>query len=218
MVKLKACVTISETHLFKAISIAEQYEIAEIRLDLCKFSDKDIQSIFASHKNLIATYRGPESDQEKERVFRLALEAGARMIDVDHCCSDKLKSSLIRICKKMKKKFIYSYHNFEGTDDIEVLSNIIRQGQDLGAEYIKMALKPRTQEEYIRILNLYTMVDNLIAFPLGEKYNIGRIEALYLGAPFMYVYHGGKKNQVAEGQFSYKQYCELKDILGVAVS
>lgn len=204
-----ACATISEENLYKAISIAQKYKLAEIRLDLCQFTSKEINVVFSGHNNLIATYRNGTSSAEKVHTLKRAIDAGAAYVDIEANFDKEYRDEIIEYAKARGTGIVYSYHNYQSMDDISSLRDIIKQGKSFGAKYIKIAVKASTKEEVLSLMNLYLEFDNLVAFPLGDKMKYGRIMSVFLGAPYAYVYHGYRKNQLAEGQLSNKEFDDV---------
>ncbi len=214
MNNMQACVVVTESHLRKAKSIIEKFEIAEIRLDICQYSDNDIKDLFSSHPNLIATYRSSPSEisKKKDQLY-LAIDSGASYIDLEYDLDTKTMEAILDYANEKGVKLIYSFHNFEETPSESDLIKIIDKGNEYNATYVKIATRANTKEEALRLLNLYLMYENLIAFSIGEKSKFTRISSLYLGAPFTYVYHGTERNQLAEGQLSYREYKEIMSVM-----
>lgn len=210
---MSACATICETNIEKAIQLAQRFSIAEIRLDLCGFEQESISRMFASHPNLIATYRSDKlNDENKMMALKCAIESGASMVDLEIEAHDDIKRSLTELCKGYPVKLILSYHNFERTEDIESLRKIVEVSKSQGADYVKIATKTHSKLDIINLLRLYQEYDNIIAFGMGEHSKFTRWMCLHLGAPFTYVYDEESSNQLAEGQLSASEYDALKDI------
>ncbi|MEZ4908279.1 MAG: type I 3-dehydroquinate dehydratase [Saprospiraceae bacterium] len=51
------CLSVGNKNFNSVLNIIPKYEMAEIRLDLCHFSYIQIEELFKSHKNLMATFR-----------------------------------------------------------------------------------------------------------------------------------------------------------------
>jgi 3-dehydroquinate dehydratase type I len=208
---MKACVVIAENNLFKAISIAKRYETAEVRLDLCKFSNHNLKLMFESHPNLIVTHRDNRDLLEKTNAIKLAIESGAAMVDIEYKLDEDCKLEILQTAKTHNCKVIISYHNAELTPSLDELREIITESKKWSPTYIKIVTKTNSKFDALRLLNLYDAYDNVIAFGLGENSKYTRIASVYLGAPFMYIYFGTLKNQIASGQLSAKEFEVLQD-------
>jgi 3-dehydroquinate dehydratase-1 len=215
---MMACVSIAEKNIIKAIAIAKKFEIAEFRLDLCEYNSEQIHKAFSAHANLIATYRGEAKDVlKKVETLKLAINFGAAYIDIEYNLEEKYLYELLEFAHNHRVKVILSHHNFEYTDELSILEEIIAQCHDRGATYVKIATKATSRLDFLRIQNLYKDHSDIIAFCLGDPYRISRISCLILGAPFTYVYNGNKKNQTAEGQLSFREYEDLIRIFSAAI-
>ncbi len=208
---MKACVVIAENNLLKAISIAKRYEIAEVRLDLCKFSNHNLKLMFESHSNLIVTHRDNNDLQAKVSAIKLAIESGAAIVDVEYKLDEDCKLEILQVAKTFSCKVIISYHNSELTPTSEQLSEIIKESKKWNPTYIKIVTKANSKFDSLRLMNLYDIHENMIVFGLGENFKFTRIASVYLGAPFMYIYFGTLKNQIASGQFSAKEFDVLQN-------
>jgi 3-dehydroquinate dehydratase-1 len=205
---MKACVVISESNIKLAISIAQKFEMAEIRLDLCQFRNQHIKDIFSPSTITIATYREKDSSYAsvgKIESLKKAIEAGANYIDIELELNARQREDLIAYSKGFGTKIIISHHNFEKTPPIELMKDKIELANSLGAHITKIVTKVNFRDDCLTLFNLYKGAENLIAFGMGEDAKFTRITALFLGAPFAYVYYLGSK-KVAEGQLSYKEF------------
>lgn len=208
---MKACVVISEQNIKKAIAILNRFSMAEVRLDLCQFGISHIREIFSSSTPAIATYR--ESDptiasKEKMDSLKIAMENGARYIDLEYQLNAEQRVELMSIAKNYQVKVIISYHDFEKTPDEATLNDIINQCNNFNAYLIKIATKVNFRDDCFRLFNLYHARENLIAFGMGEDAKFTRITSLFLGAPFTYVHFTSSK-KTAEGQLGYREFEEI---------
>lgn len=205
---MKACVVITENNIRRAISIAENFSIAEIRLDVCRFRSQHIQEIFSLPIDTIATYReddGFHASVQKMDELKKAISAGASYIDVELSLNTQQKEDLILFAKAYGAKVIISHHDFDKTPPLNALKEIISQSREMGADIVKIATKVNFRDDCINLLNLYKGESDLIAFGMGEDAKFTRINSMFLGAPFAYVHHKSS-NKTAEGQLSYKEF------------
>lgn len=182
--------------------------IAEVRLDLCNLSEKETRELFLESKvPMIAVCR-----KSTRHLAEAAVQSGARYIDIDVLSSDSFFQSLAPTLKKRNLKKILSYHNYTTTPSLSELEDICRRGAKRGADIIKIATQANSIQDAERIMQLYGLHKEgklgkgttLLAFAMGSVGRYTRVEALNIGAPFMYcTLSAGDKWNI--GQFSYKQ-------------
>ena len=172
-------------------------EMAEIRLDRCPLTDEQIEELFSeSDTPLIATCRIAESpsEEEAERRLRLAIEAGARFADLEIEAPAPVSKRFQHLCRTQGTEIIRSYHDFEGTPDIEILQRVLARCFRYGADIAKIVTTCHDAEDAARIESLYTIVleevdslqGRLVAFGMGDAGRQTRLECLRRGAPFTY--------------------------------
>ena len=176
-------------------------EMAEIRLDLCPLKDKEIEELFSdSDKPLVATCRiaelargGAAAEKEAERRLSIAIQAGARFADLELEASAEFSKRFRALCHECGTEIIRSWHDFDGTPDLEYLKMITARCFRYGADIAKVVTTCRNASDAARILALYGGDEplpyeptRLIAFGMGEEGHATRIECLKLGAPFSY--------------------------------
>lgn len=207
---MKACVVLSEGNLKRAMSIVEKFDMAEVRLDLCKFNPSQMREIFGFKKGLIATYRlsNPREIDYKMDMLKRALEYGASYVDIEYNMDDKLIYEMILFARNYGAKVIISYHDFNKTASDEELHKVVEDCVAKGADIVKIVTKANSKEDCLRLLNLYKLQSNLIAFGMGEDAKFTRMSSLFLGAPFTYVYYGGR-GKTADGQFNHREFSHL---------
>ena len=184
------CLSIGNLGTKKITEKIKDFEIAEIRLDLCDLNKSQISQIFSSHNNLIATFRKKENYSDKHRIktLKTAIKYGAKWIDVDmESNSKEFIKSVDKIRVKYNIKLILSIHNFKETPLLTKIEEFIYKGDHLKADLIKLAFFANSDLDNTRVLSLYERHDNILAFNMGEMGKATRIKALELGAPFTYV-------------------------------
>ena len=122
--------------------------MAEIRLDTCVLSMKEIDEVFSSDVPLVATCRIAEvmanepslqdpalSEQGREikamqiaerRLVR-AIEAGARYVDVEIEAQKQMSKRVRNAAHESGTMFIRSYHDFNGTGSLEELRSMVEK-------------------------------------------------------------------------------------------
>lgn len=184
------CLSIGNQSAKKIIKIINDFEIAEIRLDLCDLDKSQITQVFSSHDNLIATFRKVENYSDKYRLKALknAIKNGAKWIDVDmESNSKEFINEIDKIRIKYNIKLILSIHDYEKTPQLNKIEEFIYNGYYLKADLIKLAFFANSNMDNTKVLSLYERHDNILAFNMGEIGKETRIRALELGAPFTYV-------------------------------
>ena len=207
------CTTIQNRNLEQIYEALEHCEMAEIRLDRCELSSKEIEELFTADIPLVATCRisevaatepalqdpklTPQSREIKamqiaERKLVKAIEAGARYVDVELEAQKQMSKRVRNAAHENGTIFIRSYHDFEGTDSFEALKAIVEKCHYHGADMVKIVTTARSREDVDRVLSLYDWYSKeypdggLMAFCMGEEGRQSRLECLRKGSPYTY--------------------------------
>ena len=168
------CTTIQNRTLEQIYEALEHCEMAEIRLDRCELSAKEIDELFSSDVPLVATCRISEiaatepslqelAEQSREikamqiaerRLIR-AIEAGARYVDVEMEAQKQMSKRVRQAAHENGTIFIRSYHDFEGTDSLEALKALVEKCLYHGADLVKIVTTAHSQEDVDRVMALY---------------------------------------------------------------
>jgi len=200
------CLSIGLKDFDKAIKVIQDYDMAEIRLDLCEFDRRQVKAIFASHNNLIATFRknNRATDQYRLSILKTAIVSGAKWVDVDiDINDDKFIKDITDFALDYNIKIILSKHDYHKTPEINEINTYIQKSEKYKADLIKLVFFARNEQDNKRVLSLYANNKNILAFNMGNTGKPTRIKALELGAPFMYVALEGEKT--ASGQMTLKE-------------
>ena len=170
------CTTIQNRNLEQIYEALEQCEMAEIRLDRCDLSAKDIDELFTSDVPLVATCRisevmaaeeslqDPAMTQQSreikamqiaERMLVRAIEAGARYVDVELEAPKQMSKRVRSAAHENGTVFIRSYHDFEGTDSLEALKAVVEKCMYHGADIVKIVTTAHSQEDVDKVMALY---------------------------------------------------------------
>ena len=170
------CTTIINKDVKGVLAALEECEMAEIRLDSCDLSMKDIDEVFSSDVPLVATCRIAEvmakepslqdpsmSEQSREiKAMQIAekrlvkaIEAGARYVDVELEAQKQMSKRIRQAAHENGTVFIRSYHDFEGTDSPEALKAIVEKCVYHGADMVKIVTTAHSQEDVAKVLGLY---------------------------------------------------------------
>ena len=168
------CTTIINKDLQGVLAALEGCEMAEIRLDSCDLSMKDIDEVFSSDVPLVATCRIaeimandpslqdlPEQSREiramktAERRLVRAIEAGARYVDVEMEAQKQMSKRVRHAAHENGTVFIRSYHDFAGTATVEELRGMVEKCRYHGADIVKLVTMAHSQEDVDRVMSLY---------------------------------------------------------------
>ncbi len=170
------CTTIQNRTLEQIYEALEQCEMAEIRLDRCQLTAKEIDELFTSDIPLVATCRisevaaGEPSLQDPklteasreikamqiaERRLVRAIEAGARYVDVELEAQKQMSKRVRQAAHENGTIFIRSYHDFEGTDSLEALKAIVEKCVYHGADVVKIVTTAHSEADNRKMAALY---------------------------------------------------------------
>ncbi|MDA3886943.1 MAG: type I 3-dehydroquinate dehydratase [Candidatus Delongbacteria bacterium] len=207
------CLSIGQASVEECIDIIKDTELAEIRLDLNIYTDDELELIFSSHKNLIATCReGKYTSDERKLLVAKAIKSGAKYIDLELTNDYTMNGFLANTAKMSECKVIISYHNYENCPNIKNLHEIVNRCFDNHADIAKVVCKVNSFKDNSNIMSLYEKDRSIIALGMGNLGKITRVAAPFLGAPFTYAYPQGRK-RTAEGQFSELKIKEIINLI-----
>ena len=224
------CTTIQNKTAEQILEALEDCEMAEIRLDRCALSARDIDDVFTSDVPLVATCRisevaqsepslqdQPDSAREikamqiaEKRLVR-AIEAGARYVDVELEAQKQMSKRVRSAAHENGTIFIRSYHDFEGTDSYEALKALVEKCQYHGADIVKIVTTAHSAEDVDKVMALYEWAHaeniDLIAFCMGEAGRQSRLDCLKYGAPYTYAALSAEE-AAAPGQWPADEICK----------
>ncbi|MDD4280797.1 MAG: type I 3-dehydroquinate dehydratase [Candidatus Methanofastidiosa archaeon] len=138
--------------------------------------------------------RSTVEDDEREAMLVKAMDAGCAAIDVELGTRQRIRGQLLRKARNASVLTILSHHDFSGTPSLPELEALLEEMARLQPDIVKIATLARTKGDgdiMARLMDARLDHDcALIAFCMGEAGIQSRIDALRLGAPFMYVSHG----------------------------
>jgi 3-dehydroquinate dehydratase type I len=200
------CLSIGNGKLKTILELIQHYELAELRLDLNKFSKSDIKILCEKHKGLIFTFRPGNEFTDKIRLEALsfAIRSGAAYIDVDINNKKTFINTLKeKIAESESTKLICSFHDYQYTPTNNVLfDHILKMGQ-AEADLMKVVCTSHGSRDNDRILSFNSSFKNMIAFNMGEDGKPTRALCLREGAPFTYVTTG--LSSTAPGQMTKEE-------------
>lgn len=194
------CVSIVNRNLEQIYHVLDlpEVEMAEIRLDLCKLDDDQIEELFCNaDKPLIATCRAAvlvaggvpprEVWQKVERLLARAIAAGANYVDLELEAPPAVSKNIQKLCTDSGSELIRSWHDVSGTPDIEYLRQVRQRCYRYGADIAKIVTTARSDRDWETLAQLYAEDEApLVAFCMGAEGRASRIACLKCGAPFTY--------------------------------
>jgi len=208
------CVALQENDVSKCLQILQTVELAEIRIDLAKFSKTDVTKIFSkSPAKLIATCRPDNySDTERMILLKAAILAGAAYVDIEIESTVDFASEMVSFAKKNHTLVIVSYHNYKKTPNISNLSSIIKSCFNIGADIAKIATMVNSMNDVSKLLSLYNTNRKVIILGMGEKGKITRVLAPSFGSPFTFATLD-ESSATAPGQMTVEQLITIQNHL-----
>jgi len=208
MIRSDICVSIGNTSFEDILRILEEVGMAEIRIDLLDLMPNQLELVFSSHKNLVATCRqGRYDDAQRASMLLRAIEAGAAWVDLEIETSIEWRKPLIELARSKRCKVIISWHCFGKTPAESDLYQIVDSLYTAGADVAKIACLSNSRKDSARLMSLYSKYNNLIAIGMGRIGVISRIASLQLGAPFTFASIEG--DVTALGQINYVEMEKL---------
>ena len=197
------CVSLKEKDPETCIRLIRKFDFAEIRLDKMDVELADVQDIFSSHPNLIATFRPTlRGEKDRESLLLEAIEAGAAFVDIEIESKETFKNALIKKALECGCKVIVSYHNFKMTPVREELEHLVDWCFDSGADLAKLACMVQSNTDNVRLLGLLSDTKPKVVIGMGQLGKITRIVGPLLGSQFTYASFDEKK-ETAEGQINH---------------
>jgi 3-dehydroquinate dehydratase I len=219
---MKLCVCLTEKTFDSCIVAVEKIncEMIEHRID---YMDKieGLEKIYSYDKEFIATCRnkncgGKFEGSEEERITVLldAIDAGAKIVDIEVETSEELIEKVKKRAKENNVKVIISMHDFEKTPSKEELFRVLEKEISLGADIGKIVTMSESVEEINNLMSLILSAKEkklpLISFSMGEKGKFSRIMSLFYGSPFTFVSYNEAS---APGQLSLEKAKKILEFL-----
>lgn len=194
------CISISDPDIGRCMEQLQGVEMAEIRLDLTNFNEKEIKKVFKEHRKLIVTLR-PVGRTDNYRMKRLkkAIECGAAYIDIEYEADVKYRKELMVFAREKQCEIIISYHNYRLTPSRNELERIVNDCYLFGADIVKIATQVNNQQDIANLLSLYSTAHRLVSIGMGEQGKLTRVLAPLMGAEFTYAAPDGGSH-TAPGQ------------------
>lgn len=234
------CVSVQEKDFARCKEILASCQMAEIRGDLCNFTDAQIEELVEEFPNLLYTHRIATSSLDKAlRQMTLAVKKGVKYVDVEIEAPVDYLEYVKSYARVNGCRLIISYHNFQGTQSLDELQTIYDICRRKGADIVKIVTTANSTEDAVRVMQLYkykkrdtelvannfmergeetgslsnsfgTNEATLVAFCMGEAGKFTRHLCLQLGAPYTYVALD-TASATAPGQYTKEEMENLLD-------
>jgi 3-dehydroquinate dehydratase/shikimate dehydrogenase len=173
-----------------------------IRDFLQEHPDCTVLATCRRHQNQ-GKYNG--SIEEQIRILELAVDAGAKAVDVEIESAESASAKLDKL--RSRAQLIVSYHNYEGTPAVE---HVLRRMLKIGAAAYKIVTTARKPSDNHRILSLARAHnrESLIVLAMGEIGFPTRVLAPAFGGMYTYAAPNGGEG-TASGQVSARHLRNL---------
>lgn len=209
------CVSLSEKNAEATISVGRKFPFVEVRLDSGQYMAADVKKVFQSLKNAIATCRpGRYEDESRFELLSMALNTGARFVDIEIESALKFRKDLMKLAKKRKARSIISFHDFETTPAKRILNSIIKRAKLAGADIVKIATKVRDEKDTKTLMALLAEHEKLVVIGMGEAGKSIRIASPMLGGLFTFASPAVGK-ETAPGQIEFAVMRDMYAGLGM---
>ncbi|MDW8063536.1 MAG: type I 3-dehydroquinate dehydratase [Candidatus Caldarchaeum sp.] len=198
-------------------------DLVEVRLDLSNYTDVDrLCSVLGPFsEKLVVTCRPVEEGgkstlpkDERLNLLEKLAEMGVGYVDVElKIVDDDAAARLKKLCRRL----IVSWHNFETTPDTMTLVDVGRKCLRHG-DIAKIVTFSRGAEDNYRLLGVYSFLPRtkVVAFCMGEEGWITRVLSMAAGAPIAYA--SLDELRTAPGQLRVEEMVAMRDsiVQGVA--
>jgi 3-dehydroquinate dehydratase-1 len=196
-------VTILEEDINKILSFSKKAMksgagCVEIRVDKIKtnqeikelIQEADFPYIISCRSKMV---NGFFEGSEEERIARQiqAIEAGARIIDIELTTEEGLRNEVIRSAKNHQTSLLIGFEDMQKMPAIGKILGSLKEIEDLGADIAKFAVKTNCYEDTLNVLKITNWAKDLISIPfaavaIGEFGLISRPLALLMGSSMTY--------------------------------
>lgn len=224
--------TLTHDELTHIERYAKDFDILELRIDgipHCEiaFIERMIQQITALPVSfeLLVTYRTPQqggkgglSQAEYLQLLReLATLDKIDLIDIEWEPHQEGRLEVVEAIHQGGKVSIASYHNFETTPTIEVLKKTYYHMSKLGANHLKIAVMPNTQQDVLTLLQALSEAHEALqqwvtGISMGQLGLISRTAQNTFGGALSY---GALSHSVAPGQLHVQTLAQVMPLYSI---
>lgn len=211
--KIRICAVVTGETLSEFIKnmkqIQQEVDLVELRIDYIRDIKKTDLSTIKKHltKKAIITCRRKSNYEKGEFQGSLKVQSQimqhANNLGFDYIDREIREYDQIEITNK-KSKIILSYHNWEKTDTLKKLENLLNKMRKKEHDIIKIATMVKTNEDIKTLTKLLLKKkenEDLIIIGMGEKAKLTRCLAPLLGSYLTFVSAGQSS---APGQLDVK--------------
>lgn len=210
---------LTESELQNIQQYVGDYDILELRIDAlpdCSISKVQqliaqiMESEMSTGFELLVTYRttqqGGHGDLSQEAYLQLlrdlATVANVDMIDIEWEPYQESRRQVVEAIHQGGKVSVASYHNFNETPQIEVLKKTYYHMSQLGANHLKIAVMPKSQQDVLTLLQALSEANEALpqwitGISMGQLGLISRTAQNTFGGALSY---GALTEGVAPGQ------------------
>ena len=203
----------------KARSMGAQ--ILEVRIDLLGIKDKKELTLLLDdlHEQvglpIIATNRcqkeGGHWDGSEEARVELLMSALTRVDAVDVELTAPLRNRVVDAARSLNKVLIISSHDFKVTPPASVMTAILEQAMDAGADIAKLAVTPNSTADTLALLTVTQEADFPVStIAMGKLGSHTRVVAPIYGSVLTY---GAVEDAVAPGQLRIDELKHFMEML-----
>lgn len=176
------------------------------------------------NKPLLVTYRtvkeggkGGFEEREYFKRYESMVKTGlVDIIDIEMNLGEQFVRSLIDMAHRHHTFVILSHHNFYHTPPKDELISILKYGQQLGGDIVKLAVMPEKMYDVLVLLEATLEMTEkygekpIVTMAMGNLGLISRIVGEWFGSSITF---GSRKEASAPGQLPIKQLQQILDIL-----
>lgn len=146
---------------------------------------------------------------EAERRLSVAIEAGARFVDLEIEAPPQMGKRLKRLAREKGTTFIRSFHDFAGTPSLEALREIADRCRRFGGEVVKIVTTAHSKADVATVRALYETMEEgrLVAFCMGAAGRESRLQCLAWGSPYTYAAFASGE-EAADGQIPFPEMAD----------
>jgi 3-dehydroquinate dehydratase I len=187
------------------------------KLSLLKKLDYQSTDIFTFRSRREGGAARVSDEIRKQILLEIISEVAPSMIDVEISTLDafsKIEDFLGRSGSR-KTKLIASTHNFQKTEELQVLERIVRAAaEQYHPEIIKVVRQANHFDDNLKMLSLYKLSEEikparLVAFCMGALGIFSRVACVSYGSPFTYA--SLPSRETASGQLDIQSMKTLLD-------
>jgi 3-dehydroquinate dehydratase I len=201
-------------------SVSAACDVVEFRVDACPQAAAEVrESVGQCPVPAILTVRDPREGGlhslglTPRRVLLQSLVEAFQMVDIE-IANLVLFREVVQQAKESGVQVIGSFHDFQGQPDAAVLSDLMAEGQALGADIVKFAVTPQTSAD-LAVLAGFLETGPAAPLSLMGMGPLGRVSRLLLGQLGSVLNYGYLDAATVSGQWSASELrrllAELRD-------